>query len=192
MRLDFKIILDMVKPGSLVLDLGCGDGDLMLLLKEQKQCKVFGIELDEKLIYQCVEKGLSVNHGDIDTELIDFSDKRFDYVILNESLQQVYYPKQVILESFRIGKKVIVGIPNFCSLEARLQIMFKGRVPVTKELPFEWHDTPNLRFLSIKDFRDFCDENDIKILKEKGISKDKIINRFKNLFSLNCIFLLEK
>ncbi|MBF0478213.1 MAG: methionine biosynthesis protein MetW [Candidatus Omnitrophica bacterium] len=192
LRLDFKIILDMVKPGATVLDLGCGDGDLMYLLKDQKQCRVTGIELDEKLIYQCIEKGLSVNHGDIDTELTDFSDKRFDYVILNESLQQVYYPKQVILESFRIGKKVIVGIPNFCSLEARLQIMFNGRVPVTKELPFEWFDTPNLRFLSIKDFRDFCDENKIRILKEKGIAKNQVINRFKNLLALNCIFLLEK
>ncbi|MCK5081408.1 MAG: methyltransferase domain-containing protein, partial [Candidatus Omnitrophica bacterium] len=134
-RFDHKVIVDLVEQNSKVLDLGCGDGTLLSLLIEQRNCHGTGIELDERAIYKCVANGLTVSHGNIDTGLADFSNKRFDYVILNESLQQVLNPRRVILESLRVGKKVIVGIPNFCHSRARFQLFFQGRVPVTKELP---------------------------------------------------------
>lgn len=191
-RFDHRVIISMVAPNSKVLDLGCGDGKLLSKLIQRKNCHGTGIEIDEQAIYKCVEHGLTVSHGDIDSGLADFSSKRFDYVILNESLQQVLNPRNVILESLRVGKKVIVGIPNFCHSRARFQIFFQGKVPITKELPYEWYDTPNLRFLSLKDFRHFCKDNQIKILKQVGIvGKRKVLFR-PNLFSNIGIFLLEK
>ena len=191
-RQDHQLILEWIEPNSKVLDLGCGDGSLLSLLIEEKKCQGTGIEISEQAIYHCVAKGVSVSHSDIDTGLSDYSSQRFDYVILNESLQQVLHPKSVILEALRVGKRVIVGIPNFCHILARSQIFFKGRVPVTKELPYQWYDTPNLRFLSIKDFRHFCKENGIKILKEQGISNSKKIPIFPNLFANIGMYLLEK
>jgi len=191
-RFDHEVIVDIIEPNSKVLDLGCGDGTLLSLLIEQKKCNGTGIEINEKEIYRCVAKGLTVSHCDIDTGLADFSNKRFDYVILNESLQQVLNPRRVILEALRVGRKVIVGIPNFCHSRARFQIFFQGRVPVTKELPYQWYDTPNLRFLSLKDFRWFCKDNKITIRKEIGIAGNKKVSFLPNLFSNMGIYLLEK
>ena len=191
-RLDYKVIVDMIKPQSRVLDLGCGDGELLYLLKDNKQCQGTGVEIDEKAIYECVEKGLTVLHEDIQSSLKDYSDKRFDYVILNESLQQVMNPRETILGALRVGKKVIVGIPNFCQIISRFQIFFFGRVPVTKELPYEWYNTPNVRFFSLKDFRQFCRMNNITIIKERGIGFNKEIAGFKNLLANFGIYLLEQ
>ena len=191
-RQDHQLILEWIESKSRVLDLGCGDGTLLSLLIHEKSCRGTGIEIDEKMIYQSMAKELSVSHGNIDSSLSDYSDKRFDYVILNESLQQVLHPKKVILESLRVGKKVIVGIPNFCQIRARFQIFFQGRVPVTKELPYEWYDTPNLRFLSLKDFRHFCRRNKIKILKEQGLAGQKLVNVRPNLLANIGLYLLEK
>ena len=191
-RFDHKIILEWIEPNSKVLDLGCGDGTLLSLLIRHKTCHGTGIEIDEKATYECMARGLTVSHGDIDTGLADYSSKRFDYVILNGSLQQVLHPQKVILESLRVGKKVIVGIPNFCHYKARFQIFFQGNVPVTKELPYQWYDTPNLRFLSIKDFRQFSKKNQIKILQEVGISESKRVLFVPNLFANVGLYLLEK
>ena len=191
-RLDYCIILRMIKPNSRILDLGCGDGSLLSLLKKQRNCYTTGIEINEKEIYACMEKEVTVIQGDIDSSLQDYSDKRFDYVILNESVQQILNPEKVILESLRVGKKVIIGIPNFCHTSSRLQVFFRGCVPVTKWLPYKWYNTPNLRFLSIKDFRQFCAEKYIKIEKEKGLRNDKEIFLIRNLFAHHGIFLLSK
>ncbi len=191
-RLDYKIIAELIKPNARVLDLGCGNGDLLSLLKKEKNIHGAGIEISEQAIHQCIKKGLTVVHGDIDTELLDYSNKRFDYVILHESLQQVLYPEKVILESLRVGKKVIVGIPNFCHFNGRIQVFFKGNVPVTKELPDQWYNTPNLKFLSIKDFRSLCKNHKIKIEKEHAISRNQKIMFWPNLFAHVGIFQLSK
>ena len=191
-RFDHKIILELVEPNSRVLDLGCGDGELLSLLIEKKSVRGTGIEIDEKAIYKCIERGLTISHGDIDTELSDYATKKFDYVILNESLQQVLNPERVILESLRVGKRVIVGIPNFCHITARVQIFFGGRVPITKELPYEWYDTPNLRFLSLKDFRRFCANKHITIEKEKPVTLLGEISFLPNLFARTGLYLLRR
>jgi len=191
-RLDYRVIVDLIERGSKVLDLGCGDGELLANLIEYKNCKGTGIEIDEKAIYACIAKGLTVSHGDIDSGLSEYADKRFDYVILNESLQQMLNPQKAILEALRVGKKVVVGIPNFCHIQARLQIFFQGRVPVTKELPYEWYDTPNLRFFSLRDFKTFCKVNGIKICQERAIDTKKDINFLQNLFAHIGIYVLEK
>jgi methionine biosynthesis protein MetW len=191
-RTDHKYILEMIEPNSHVLDLGCGDGELLSLLMKYKNCRATGIEIDEKAIYKCVERGVTVSHGDIDTGLSDYSDQRFDYVILNESLQEILNPEKVIMEALRVGKKVIVGIPNFCNISARLQIFFLGKVPVTKGLPYTWYNTPNLRFLSIKDFRCFCSDRKISILKECSIGANGPVHIWRNLFAQVAIFLIKK
>jgi methionine biosynthesis protein MetW len=191
-RPDHRIIIDIIEDSARVLDLGCGDGQLLSLLKTKKNCRVTGIEIDEQAIFKCLERGVTVSQGDIDSGLADYSDKRFDYVILNESLQEVLNPERVILEACRVGKNVIVGIPNFCNISARLQVFFKGRVPVTKWLPYKWYNTPNIRFLSLKDFRYFCAEKGITILKERALNQDQEISFRTNLFAFVGIFLLKK
>jgi methionine biosynthesis protein MetW len=191
-RLDYRIIADLVKDGSRVLDLGCGDGELLEYLIKQKHCRGTGIEIDEKAIYQCIAKGVAVSHGDINSGLSDYSDKRFDYVILNESLQQILHPQKAIMEALRVGKQVIIGIPNFCQWRARLQIFFKGQVPITSELPYEWYNTPNLRFFSLKDFRKFCRKNGIRIATSRALGRKDEIKFLPNFLAYIGIFLLEK
>ena len=191
-RRDYQAILDLIEPGAKVLDLGCGDGNLLSLLMKQKSCRCHGIEIDEKAIFKCMERGVTVSQGDIDSGLQDYSEKRFDYVILNESLQQVLNPERVILEALRVGERVIVGIPNFCTVSARIQVFFGGQVPVTKWLPYKWYNTPNLRFLSIKDFQIFCKEKNITIKKQINLAQEKEVSFFPNLFAHIGIFVLSK
>ena len=191
-RLDYEIIADMIEPGSKVLDLGCGDGELLALLKEKKRCRATGIEISPDEIFKCMERGVSVVQGSIDADFDVYEDNRFDYVILNESLQQVLNIEKVLKESLRIGRKVIVGIPNFCHAGARFQLFFMGKVPVTKSLPYKWYNTPNLRFLSLRDFRDFCVEKSIDIEKVWYLSKGEKVSVYTNLLADSGIFVLKK
>ena len=188
--LEYKAILEWVKRGASVLDLGCGDGELLALLVHEKSVKAQGIEIDEQAIYQCVAKGLSVFHEDIDHGLSDYSDQSFDYVVLNQSFQQVKNADMVLKEALRVGRQVIVGFPNFAHFLARLQIFFKGKTPITPSLPYEWHDTPNLHFLSISDFIEYCHKRNIKIRKSFFIGKNKRLVIFPNLFAMTGIFLI--
>ena len=190
--LDYKIIYDIVEPESRVLDLGCGSGALMQLLVEGKHAKAQGIEIDEEQIYQCVEKGLSVFHGDIDSGLSEYPDKCFDYVILNKSMQQARKASFIISEALRVGKKVIVGFPNFVHLTARIQMALKGRTPITPSLPYRWYNTPNLHFLSINDFKDFCKEEGIHIDSSYYLGKRMAILFFPNLFAFNAVFVISR
>jgi methionine biosynthesis protein MetW len=187
---DHEAILELVTRSSSVLDLGCGTGDLLALLVKEKDVKAQGIEIDDKAIFECVAKGLSVFHDDIDTGLPEYGDKSFDFVILNQSIQQVKKPDMVLKEAMRVGKKVIVGIPNFTYLTARLQIFFQGRVPVTPSLPYEWHDTPNLHFLSLLDFSVYCRKRNIRIERAIYLGQKGRVGLFPNLFAQIGIFVI--
>jgi len=191
-RLDYQVILDLVTSDAKVLDLGCGDGELLQLLITRKSCKGTGIEIDEKAVYACMAKGLTISHEDINYALSAYTDGAFDYVIMNESLQQVLNPHKAIMEALRVGKNVIVGVPNFCHILGRLQIFFKGQVPVTKELPYQWYETPNIRFFSLKDFKAFCRKNHIHIKQARTLGLAREINVCPNLLAHYGIYLLER
>jgi methionine biosynthesis protein MetW len=190
LSLEYQAILDWIRQGSSVLDLGCGDGALLDLLVREKGIRAQGIEIDEQAIYQCVAKGLSVFHEDIDNGLSDYSDQSFDYVVLNQSFQQVKSPDVVLKEALRVGRQVIVGFPNFAHYLARLRMVFEGKAPITPSLPYAWHDTPNLHFLSVSDFIEYCSRKKIKIEDSVFIGQNSILRIFPNLFALKGIFLV--
>jgi methionine biosynthesis protein MetW len=190
--LEHGVILEWIEAGSSVLDLGCGDGELLSLLVREKKVKAQGIEIDEQAIYRCVARGLSVFHQDIDNGLSEYANKSFDYVILNQSFQQVKKPDTVLTEALRVSRKLIISFPNFAHYRARLQIFYNGRTPVTASLPYEWHDTPNLHFLSILDFIEYSQKRKITIEKSSFVGKDRGVKIFPNLFALTGIFLISK
>ncbi len=190
MSLDHKVIYSIIEKGSRVLDLGCGKGELLYPLVRDKLIRAQGIELDDKAIQECVKKGLSVFHDDIESSLNEFPDNSFDYVILNQSMQQVKKVGDVIHESLRIGRKVIVGFPNFAYFRSRFMLFFRGKSPVTRSLPYLWFDTPNVRFLSVTDFKNFCKEKNIRIVEAHYLGEKKQIRFCPNLLALNAIFVL--
>lgn len=198
LRYDLRIIASWIAPSSKVIGLGCGGGELLYYLKRHKGIKETGIEISEEKVAQCIEKGLSVIQGDILEEVDDYPDKTFDYVILSQTLQQVYDPVAVISAMLRIGKKGIVTFPNFGYWRIRSQLLLSGRAPVSSQLPYQWYDTPNIRVLTIQDFRDFSRKAGFKILREIAINthnedrSGKIVRFFPNLFGTYGIFLISK
>lgn len=196
MRFDLQIIASWIEPGSKVLDLGCGEGDLLHFLQEDKRVLGSGIEIVEVRVARSIERGLSVLQGDMNEEVLDYEDDTFDYVILSQTLQQIYEPAELLHSLLRIGKRVIVSFPNFGHWSIRLQLLLKGHAPITKQLPYEWYDTPNIRVITIKDFRRFSKEVGFKILKEVAINTDhhdrrgKIVNFLPNLRATYGIFLI--
>ena len=191
-RPDYRIILKWVEKNSLVLDLGCGSGELLYLLIKEKGARGHGIEISVKEIYKCVAKGLNILHGDIENGLADYKDRSFDYVILNQSMQQILHVDRVLQDALRVGKKVIVGFPNFVYYRSRLQILFGGKTPVNASLPYQWHETPNLHFLSILDFIEYCRKKKIKIERRAFLGKDQRVYLFPNAFAQTGIFLISR
>jgi len=184
--------MEWIDDGASVLDLGCGDGELLGRLIEEKHVRAQGIEISDEAIHRCVARGLSVFQEDIDTGLSAYGDGSFDYVILNQTFQQVKKPDFVLKEALRVGKKVIVGFPNFLYYKARFQMFFGGKVPVTPSLPYEWYDTPNLHFLSIADFREYCRRWRFKVDDEAFAGKNNRVRFFPNFFAEIGLFLLSR
>ena len=196
MKKEFKVIADLLSNDTRVLDVGCGDGSLMNLLVKEKNIEVRGLELEKQNVQECIYKGLPVIQGNAETELYQFPDQSFDYVILSQTLQAFYNPDKVLKELLRIGKSVIVSIPNFGYWRVRTSLLFFGKMPMTNTLPNSWYNTPNLHMCTIKDLFNYCDNKNIKIKKVIGVNEDKIslIKKsnleIKNFFSKLGIFLI--
>ena len=198
MKSEYKIIADIIKENTRVLDVGCDDGSLMEFLKKEKNVDIRGIEISKEKVQTCISKGLTVIEGDAEFDLKQFPDKSFDFVVLGQTLQAFINPEIVIKELLRVGNKAIVTIPNFGHWKVRLNLLIQGTMPVTKTLPNEWYNTPNIHMCTIKDFFKFSKAINFKIFKSfalmnKNISTIKSSNlSFKNLFCELGIFLIEK
>ena len=198
MKEEFKVISKLIDERSRVLDVGCGDGILMEYLSKNMVVDVRGLEISKEKVKKCLSNGLAVIEGNAEYDLKQFPDLSFDYVILSQTLQAFMSPENVIKDLLRVGKKVIVTIPNFGHWKVRLDLLFKGEMPITKNLPYEWYNTPNLHMCTIQDFYNFCNNKGINIFKTislNGQKTSKITSsnlKFKNLISELGIFLLEK
>ena len=196
MKKEFKVIAELLPNNTKVLDVGCGDGSLMNLLRKNKNIEVRGLELEKNNVQECIYKGLPVIQGNAETELYQFPDQSFDYVILSQTLQAFYNPDKVLKELLRICKSVIVSIPNFGYWRVRTSLLFFGKMPITETLPHSWYNTPNLHMCSIKDLFNYCDKKNINIQKVFGVNENKIslIKKnnleIKNFFSKLGIFLI--
>ena len=196
MKNEFKIIANLLPPQSRVLDVGCGDGTLIEALIKEKSINARGIELGKSNVKECISRGLSVIEGNAETELHQFPNKAFDFVILSQTLQAFYQPENVLEQLLRIGHRVIISIPNFGYWQIRVKLLFFGKMPITKSLPYAWYNTPNLHMCSIKDFYQFCEKKNIKIDRVIGIKGEKISSIYKinlemkNFFSEVGIFLI--
>ena len=198
MKNEFKVIADLIEKDKKVLDVGCADGILMKFLKDNKNANIRGLEISKEKVQECIAKGLTVIEGNAEKDLKQFPDKSFDYVILSQTLQAFLNPELVLNELLRVGKKAIITIPNFGYWKVRLHLLLKGTMPITKTLPDEWYNTPNLHMCSIKDFVHFVKSRNIKIFKSIALNKlnASLINErnleIKNLSADLGIFLIEK
>ena len=198
MKEEFKIIADSIEREKSILDVGCGNGELMKFIYENISKKIRGLEISKDNVQKCIRKGLTVIEGNAEMDLQQFPSNSFDYVILSQTLQAFLNPEKVMSDLLRIGKTSIVTIPNFGFWKVRFNLLFKGTMPVTKTLPNEWYNTPNLHMCSIKDFVNFCNDRKINLFKSLALTNNKVssINKFnlnfKNLTSELGIFLIEK
>jgi methionine biosynthesis protein MetW len=196
MRFDLQIISSWISPGCRVLDLGCGRGDLLFYLQHQKNVRGVGIEQDEDKAAFCISRGLSVLHGDFIEEVSDYPENHFDCIVLSQTLQQVYAPDKLLPVLMAVGGRVIVSFPNFSHWKVRLQLLLSGAAPRNEQFPYEWHNTPNIRIITLKDFRIFMHKIDGIILKQAAISSDchetqgRIVRRFQNWRGSYGIFMI--
>jgi homoserine O-acetyltransferase len=193
-RLDYDVIESLIEPDSTVLDIGCGDGELLANLIADKNIKGKGIELEQDLVLTCVNRGLPIIQHDIELGLENFADKSYDYVILSQTVQTIKNTEFVFNELLRVGKKVIVSFPNFAHWRCRAQLSLAGKAPVTKQLPFEWHNSPNIHCLSLKDFEMFCRKLAVKVQKKIPLIKTRLVpvKLAPNLFAEQVIYVTSK
>jgi len=193
-RVDYEVIESLIEPNSTVLDIGCGDGELLANLIADKKIRGEGIELDQDLVLACVNRGLSIIQHDVEQGLENYADKSYDYVVLSQTVQTVKNPEKVFTELLRVGRKVIVSFPNFAHWRCRAQMFFRGKAPVTKQLPFDWHNSPNIHFLSLKDFDRFCKKLSVKVEKKIPLIKTRLspVKFAPNLFAEQVIYLTSK
>ena len=194
-KIGYDLVIDEIPEGARVLDLGCGDGTLLKLLHEQKKVSGFGVEISEEGVSQCVEKGVYCYQADIDEGLSDYRNNSFDYVILNQTIQNTKRPDYVIKEVLRIGKKAIVSFPNFGYYRTRSYLMFKGTMPVSNLLPYQWYDSPNIHLLTIKDMIRMARDFSFRIVSEKhfsvkGIDKSGVVTIAPNLLAEYGFFVI--
>ncbi len=195
-RKDWDLIESLIKDNSRILDIGCGEGDLIQQLEKNLNASVHGIEKNQQLALKAIAKGLNVTHGDAEKDLSQYSNQSFDYVILSQTLQAMIEPKKILKDLLRVGSKAIVSFPNFGHWKIRLQLLFKGRMPITEGLPYSWYDTPNIHFFTLKDFENLCREMNIVIENSIGLTnkgKQFIIKGTilpTNIITNEAIFLL--
>tara|TARA_B100000963_G_scaffold267143_1_gene235340 strand:- start:130 stop:726 length:597 start_codon:yes stop_codon:yes gene_type:complete len=198
MKIQDDVLAGLIEINSRVLDVGCGDGNLLLYLKKNKRIDGRGLEINQKNVQECLGKGLAVIEGDAEKDLINYPNRSFDIAILNQAIQQFYEPRKVLNELLRIAHKAIITIPNFGYWKVRLNLLLTGTMPVTKTLPHSWYDTPNLHMSSIKDFYNLCNLDNIKVIKSISISSNKISDitsnnlEIKNLVSELGVFVVSK
>ena len=195
-RKDWDLIESLINERSKVLDVGCGEGDLIQQLEKNLQANVHGVEKDQGMALKGIAKGLNITHGDAEKDLFQYANQSFDYVILSQTLQAMIEPKKILTELLRVGSKAIVSFPNFGHWHVRLNMIVKGYSPKTKTLPYDWHNTPNIRVVTIKDFRRLCEQKKIRICEELPLSKNSLLSAlplsFSNLLSQQGLFVLEK
>ena len=198
MKKEFKIISELIEKNSRVLDVGCGDGTLMKFLNNEKNVDTRGLEISKNNVQNCISKGLSVIEGNAEKDLYQFPNLSFDYAILSQTLQAFYNPEKVIDELLRVANRAVVTIPNFGYWKVRIHLLLKGTMPVTKALPNEWYNTPNLHMCTIKDFYNFCSKKKIKLFKSIALNGEKTSEiNIKNINNKNFnselgIFLINK
>ncbi len=198
LRPDLAAIANMVESGSSLLDVGCGEGELLAWLKDHKNVRGRGIELSQQGVHRAISKGLSVIQGDADDDLEHYPDNAYDYVVLSQTLQTLQAPQDVLFQLVRIAKHAIVSVPNFGHWKNRLYLLCKGRMPVTKSLSYEWYDTPNIHFCTISDFIVLCDKLQISIEKRVYVDSFGMSSVFNNsgilanIFGEQGIFMIRK
>lgn len=197
-RLDLEIIADLIKEKSKILDIGCGDGQLLQYLKEHKNADCRGLEISQQDVSKALTRGISVIQGNAETDLIYYPDQNFDYAILSQTIQTIHNPKEVMRQMLRIANYAIISLPNFAYFKNRFYLLFKGKMPVSKTIPYQWYETPNIHFCSIKDFESLCNKMNYNIEKKiflnkkgklAGILEGKILTNFLAEYG---IFLISK
>jgi len=190
-RPDFAAIAGWVRPGSRVLDLGCGDGTLLRYLWRERNASGYGVEIDETGVLACIRNGVNVIQSDLESGLSDFEDRAFDYVILSQTLQTVRHSERIVAEMLRVGREGIVAFPNFGYWKNRLQVA-RGKMPVSDNLPYQWYNTPNIHLCTIEDFEDFCAVHGVRILERTVITNGSAVSLLPNLLGALAVYRFQR